>query len=29
VSVQNLKEMNELTGEEIKAGDKLLIVKGG
>ena len=27
VSVQRIKEMNNLTKDEIKAGDKLLIVK--
>jgi LysM repeat protein len=27
VSVQRIKDMNNLTGDEIKAGDKLLIVK--
>lgn len=29
VSVDKIKEINQLTGDEIKAGDKLLIVKSG
>jgi hypothetical protein len=29
VPIAQLKEVNELASEEIRAGDKILVVKGG